>query len=91
MSRLWQSLEGIRGLVAVPATWRRWLGDEFDTSVRTKALDLFAYAEANRIDAIPRRGKLVVAGFEVYFTSHPKPRMVYVRDGNKLRLTRHCK
>lgn len=30
MSRLWQSLEGIRGLVAVPATWRRWLGDEFD-------------------------------------------------------------
>ena len=67
-----------------------WSDDDFDASVRTKALDLFAYADANRIDAIPRRGKLAVAGFEVHFTGQTKPRMVYVRDGNKLRLTRHC-
>ena len=31
-----------------------------------------------------------MAGFEVHFTGQTKPRMVYVRDGNKLRLTRHC-
>ena len=64
--------------------------DDFDASVRTKAIDLFAYAEANHIEIIPRRGRLVTAGFEVHFTGQAKPRMVYVRDGNKLRLTRHC-
>ncbi len=30
MSKLWQCLESIRGLVAAPMTWHRWLGDEFD-------------------------------------------------------------
>ena len=67
-----------------------WSDDDFDLCVRTTAVDLFAYAEANQRDAIPRRGRLMLAGFEVYFTGQPKPRMVYVRDGNKLRLTRHC-
>lgn len=67
-----------------------WSDDDFDASQRTKAIDLFAYAEANRIEAVPRRGRLVMAGFEVHFTGQTKPRMVYVRDGNKLRLTRHC-
>jgi len=67
-----------------------WSDDDFDACVKTTALDLFAYAEANQRDAIPRRGRLMMAGFEVYFTGNPKPRMVYVRDGNKLRLTRHC-
>ena len=67
-----------------------WSDDDFDASVRTRATDLFAHAEANHTEAIPRRGKLVLAGFEVYFTGQATPRMVYVRDGNKLRLTRHC-
>jgi len=67
-----------------------WSDDDFDASLRMKATDLFAYAEANQLEAIPRRGKLAMAGFEVHFTGQPKPRMVYVRDGNKLRLTRHC-
>lgn len=67
-----------------------WSDDDFDVSVRTKATDLFAYAEANQTEAVPRRGRLVMAGFEVHFTGNTKPRMVYVRDGNKLRLTRHC-
>lgn len=67
-----------------------WSDDDFDASVRTKATDLFAYAEANHLEAVPRRGKLAMAGFEVYFTGQTKPRMVYVRDGRKLRLTRHC-
>ena len=67
-----------------------WSDDDFDVCVKTTALDLFAYAEANQRDAIPRRGRLMMAGFEVHFTGQTKPRMVYVRDGNKLRLTRHC-
>jgi hypothetical protein len=67
-----------------------WSENDFDACVRMTALDLFAYAEAEQREAIPRRGRLMLAGFEVYFTGHPKPRMVYVRDGNKLRLTRHC-
>jgi hypothetical protein len=67
-----------------------WSDDDFDACERTTALDLFAYAEAKGREAIPRRGRLMMAGFEVYFTGQPKPRMVYVREGNKLRLTRHC-
>jgi len=64
--------------------------DEHDAVLVTRANDLFAYAEAIRQPAIPGRGRLVSAGFEVLFTGQDKTRMVYLRAGNKLRLTRHC-
>ena len=64
--------------------------DEHDAVLIVKANDLFAYAEAMRQPAIPARGRLVNAGFEVFFTGQAKSRMVYLREGNKLRLTRHC-
>ena len=64
--------------------------DEHDAVLVTRANDLFAYADANRLPAIPVRGRLVCAGFEVLFTGQDKTRMVYLSAGNKLRLTRHC-
>lgn len=67
-----------------------WTDDEHDAVLVTKANDLFAYAKANNLAAIPARGRLVCAGFEVLFEGQEKPRMVYLRAGNKLRLTRHC-
>lgn len=64
--------------------------DEHDAVLIWKANDLFAYAQSCGQQAIPTRGRLVKAGFEVYFTGSTKPRMVYLRAGNNLRLTRHC-
>lgn len=64
--------------------------DDFDATVHLKATDIFAYDEAHGQARSLRSGRMLMAGFEVYFTGQPKPRMVYVREGNRLRLTRHC-
>jgi len=64
--------------------------DEHDAVLVMKATDLFAYAEVARIQAIPSRGRLVRAGFDIYFSGHPKPRPVEIRAGNRLRLARLC-
>jgi hypothetical protein len=63
--------------------------DEHDALICWGAKDLFAFAEATGQRMIPANGRLVSAGFEVSFTGQAKPRKVYLRAGNKLRLTRH--
>lgn len=69
--------------------WEERLDDENDTVIITKANDLFADAPGIGLE-VPTRGRLVSAGFEVFFTGHEKSRMVYLEAGNKLRLTRYC-
>ena len=64
--------------------------DEHDAVIHWKAKDLFAFAEATSQRIIPAGGQLVSAGFLVQFTGQSKPRMVYLRAGNKLRLARQC-
>ena len=64
--------------------------DEHEATVTWAAKDLFAYSAATGQAVIPAGGELVSAGFQVYFTGHPKPRMIYLRAGNRLRLTRQC-
>ena len=64
--------------------------DEHDAVTHWKANDLFAFAEAIGQRIIPAGGQLVSAGFQVQFTGQSKRRMVYLRAGNKLRLTRQC-
>ena len=64
--------------------------DEQDAVIAWKAKDLFAFAEATGLSIIPAGWQLMTAGFEVYFTGQAKPRMVYLRAGIKLRLTRQC-
>ena len=64
--------------------------DVHDAVIHWKAKDLFAFAEATGQRIIPAGGQLVSAGFQVQFTGQSKPRMVYLRAGNKLRLTRQC-
>ena len=63
--------------------------DEHDAVICWGAKDLFVFAEATGQRIIPANGRLVSAGFEVTFTGQAKPRKVYLRAGNKLRLTRH--
>jgi hypothetical protein len=64
--------------------------DEHEAVLRWQAKDLFAYAQATGVPAIPNRGRLVAAAFQVHFTGQSKPSKVVVRAGNRLRLTRHC-
>ena len=67
------------------------LDGEHNVNLQWKIEDIGAYAEAPRPWAVPLRGRLLTAGFLITFSGNPsKPRMVYVRAGNKLRLTRHC-
>ena len=63
--------------------------DEHDAVICWGAKDLFVFAEATGQRIIPANGRLVSAGFEVTFTGQAKPRKIYLRAGNKLRLTRH--
>ena len=63
--------------------------DEHDAVICWGAKDLFVFAEATGQRIIPANGRLVSAGFEVTFTGQAKPRTIYLRAGNKLRLTRH--
>jgi hypothetical protein len=48
MPKFWQCLDEIRGLVAVPAEWRAWLGTDFDA---VKAA--FLRKRPDRADSIP--------------------------------------
>ena len=64
--------------------------EEHDAIVYWRASDLFAFGEATGQQIIPPGGQLVSAGFQVHFTGQARPRKVYVRAGNKLRLARHC-
>lgn len=67
------------------------LDGEHNVTIQWKLEDMSAYVGSPRPWAVPLRGRLLTAGFLITFTGNPsKPRMVYVRAGNKLRLTRHC-
>jgi len=96
LAPLWD--DGVEALIPPPGIgidrivlrqWEARMDDENDTVIITKANDLFADAPGTGLE-VPTRGRLVSAGFEVFFTGHEKSRMVYLEAGNKLRLTRYC-
>jgi hypothetical protein len=65
-------------------------GGGYNEVVIRKADDVFAAAEARERKAIPDGGRLVRAGFDVYFDGVTKPRKVHVRPPNVLKLGRYC-
>jgi hypothetical protein len=52
--------------------------------------DIFAEARSRGADPIPVSGRLLRAGFDVYFDRAVKPRKVQVRAGNVLKVGRRC-
>ena len=42
------------------------------------------------VSAVPAGGRLLRAGFDLYFTGQRRPRGVQLRAGNQLRMSRHC-
>jgi hypothetical protein len=62
----------------------------FDEVTIREATDLFAAAESRKVDAIPKGGRLVRAGFDLYFTGKKKARKLQIRTPNTLKLGRHC-
>ena len=62
----------------------------FDEVTIREATDLFAAAESRKVEAIPKGGRLVRAGFDLYFTGKKKARKLQIRTPNTLKLGRHC-
>lgn len=80
-------IEGISRIVL--RKYKVAFGDNLHDSLIRSSRDIFQMAKMRNWSAIPNRGHLVSAVFDVYFQDTAKPRRVQIRTPNTLKLGRH--
>lgn len=82
--------EGLPGLTRATLRKIETVEDGTDNVLTLAARDLFEADQIGDADAVPGRGRIRSAVFDLHFAGSPRPRPMEIRLPNVLKLRRHC-